>query len=185
MLQDQLGRFSFHIPNLDRIVARRASENVLRRRIEQYVANFPALLSAGPRSQDQLHLPRVTFQLAVWRNVLNAFWVLMYSETFRHLPQHDFAIVRSRRDQLVVERAPVRIEHRRGMSSEQWNEVRQLSLLFNGYNSERATTTCFPVDCDIFWVRLDNVTIPRVLGYAQVVVALFLFASLTEYMSVL
>ena len=77
------------------------------------------------------------------------------------------------------------------MPAEERDLVGSSAALIEGNDSKGATTTSFPIDCDVFgigldsmstsssWSRaresdLDQVRVPGVLGDAEVVIALFL-----------
>ena len=59
----------------------------------------------------------------------------------------------------------------------------QLSSLNNRYYCECAATARFPVDTQILWVRFDEVGIPGIFRYAEIIVALFSSRGLAEHMS--
>ena len=59
----------------------------------------------------------------------------------------------------------------------------QLSSLNNRYYCECAATARFPIDAQVLRVGFDEVGVPGVLRYTQVVIALLSSCRLTEYMS--
>ena len=112
-------------------------------------------------------------------------------------------------------RLPVCVQYHRRMTPEQWQRLRQLSLLFQRNDRERATAAGFPVDRKVLWVHLllvsrpcgnqpaqrqkpltpwlaprggcpppdslhqgvahlDQIRVPRILRYPDIVITLFL-----------
>jgi hypothetical protein len=60
------------------------------------------------------------------------------------------------------------------MPTEEGYLFRHAPSLIDRYDSEGTSATGFPINSKVFWVCLDQVGVPRVLGNAKVVVALFL-----------
>jgi hypothetical protein len=98
-------------------------------------------------------------------------------KVFGHLPDADFAVVRGRRDERIVEGGPVGVEDGSSVAAEERKLVGSSAALIDGNDSKGAATAGFPVDGDVFGVGLDQVCVPGVLGDAKVVIALLLYDS--------
>jgi hypothetical protein len=88
--------------------------------------------------------------------------------------------------------SPICVQHRRSMSSEKRDLLRQAAFLIDGYNSKSASTARFPIDREVLGICLDSpsarfppryharrshlhqICIPCVATDMQVVVASFL-----------
>lgn len=94
-------------------------------------------------------------QLAHWGHVCGLFGVGEESEVLRDLPYKDLAIIGARRNNTVVERMPVGVQHNSCMTAEERYYVGDLSLLVQRDDRECATATRFPIDREVFRVDLD------------------------------
>jgi hypothetical protein len=70
--------------------------------------------------------------------------------------------------------APVGVEDGGCVATEEGYLLGHTPLLLEGDDGKSATAGSFPIDGDIFGVRLDQVGVPGVLRDAQIIVALFL-----------
>ena len=98
---------------------------------------------------------------------------------------------------IALSLVPVRVQDYRSVSSTERDLLWQLSFLIQRYNGERAPAACFPVDrkvvCIRLWDRqglcdtssafadLDQICIPCIFRYSNVVVALFLERYVSQF----
>lgn len=186
VLESQLRLAIFQIPELDGVVARGGGKNVLCSRVEQDVADLPAwsqLCSSYSAFTRLLFLPSVSAELSHRRNILRLFCVGAQGEVVRDPPQAHLSIVTSTGKDIVVERVPVVVQHGGSVSPEQRHGIGQLSALFQRDDGECAAAGRLPVDGQVLGVTFDEVGVPGVLADAQVVVACFALARLSEDVS--
>ena len=118
-----------------------------------------------------LYIPRVPGQLANRSNILRLLGITVQCESLRDLPYEDLSIVGARGDNRIIEgiprqvsatpsptspHPPICIQHRRRMSSEKRDLLRESALLADRYNSKRASTTGLPIDGEVFRVCLSR-----------------------------
>lgn len=125
-------------------------------------------------------LPSMSGQLSNRHHILGLLGIGAQGEVVRHLPQAHLSVVAGTGDNVIVEGAPVVIQHGGSVSPEQWHHLRQLSTLLQRDDGECAAARGLPVDGQVFGVAFDEVGVPGVLADAQVVVALFASARLSE-----
>jgi hypothetical protein len=133
-------------------------------------------------SNDQ-NLPSVTAEFPYGHDILRLLGIGAHAEVVRNPPEAHLSIVTSTGEDVVVERVPIVVQHGGGVSPEQGHDIRQLSTLFQGDDSECAAARGLPVDRHVFGVTFYDVGIPSVLADAQVVVAGLALARLSEDMS--
>lgn len=125
-------------------------------------------------------LPSMSGQLSNRHHILGLLGIGAQGEVVRHLPQAHLSVITGTGDNVIVEGAPVVIQHGGSVSPEQWHHLRQLSTLLQRDDGECAAARGLPVDGQVFGVAFDEVGVPGVLADAQVVVALFASARLSE-----
>jgi hypothetical protein len=60
------------------------------------------------------------------------------------------------------------------VAAEEGHLLGEASTLVDGNDGECASAARFPIDRDVFGIGLDQVRVPCVLGYAEVIVTLLL-----------
>lgn len=115
MLQREVALAGANVPKLDCEVARGGSEDVFGRGVEQDLSNFSVAAwlvfpvfyrSRREQMESKVALPRVSSELAHRRYVGNHLSIRVQRKALGNLPDEDLAILRSRRDDVVVERVP-------------------------------------------------------------------------------
>lgn len=183
MLKGMIARSVLDIPQLDGVITRASSKNILRCGMEQNMSDLAGMSS-------ELH-DRVDI-------LGSGLFIGVECKVVWNLPDEDLAIVGAGGNERIVERRPVCVEDGGGVSAEEGDKLRETSALVQGDDGKGTTTTGFPIDGQVlrvdlkrakFKVRflehkrfgdewavrgaqyLDDVAIPGILGDVQVIVA--------------
>lgn len=149
VLQSEKHFTGFNIPNLDSIICRCRSQNILSCRMKRNKTN----------------LLLVTLKDFVGCNIFYFFRVFNLQRViFWYSPQSNIAIIRAGSYNIVVKRIPISIKNRSLMATKKGNLIRKLSILCNWNNTKRTASYRIPIDRDIFGISIDKIRIPSVVS---------------------
>lgn len=155
VLESERGGAGVNIPQLDGQVARCGGQDVIGRRIKEYLANFSG----------------VTSKLGNGAHIGGLLGVGEKGEVLGHLPDHDLAIIGGGSNNTVVERVPVGIGDDGRVATEEGDLIGDLAALGQGDDGKSTTTAGLPVDGKELWVRLREVDGGRVSHGGQLACA--------------
>ena len=99
-------------------------------------------------------------------NILRLLSIRPQPKPLGHLPQENLPIITPTRHNIIVERIPIRVQHRRRMPSKQRQLFGKLPALFQRNDSKCAAAGRLPVDGEVLGVCFDEVGVPGVVAYA-------------------